>query len=231
MYFLGKKINKLKKKKPTLLLSGGIDSYLAWNLLDKPKSAFFLLQNKNNGSQVECIRKLVKDNELKNVFMSNDIFSYVSDENVFFYIYLIHYALETLPGEYIIFPKTFSLTFDTKLFLYLLKGIDKEKRILLPFLNHTRNDLYELAKTKGLTLENILENTHSCISDKKNYCGLCSHCMERYYFFRNQDVDFTYDGLKVYFNSWLVKTNYKNIQLSFKNLLNTFKTFYTNINT
>ena len=230
MYFLLKKILKLKKKNPVLLVSGGIDSYLAWSILDKPKSAFIMLQNKNNGSQIEKLSALVKKHNLDNVVISSNVFSYIPDEDVFFYIYLIYHALVLFPGQYIIFPKTFCLTFNTKLFLYLLKGIDRKNRVLLPFLNYRRDELFTLACSKGENIENILNNTHSCCLEKVDYCGTCSHCIERYYFFKEHGVDFTYDNQTISFDSWLSKTSYKNINLSLKNLINWWKTYFTNSN-
>ena len=231
MYFLTKKILNLKKKNPILLLSGGIDSYLAWCLLQKPESLFIKLQNRNNDDQIQCLVKLIKDHNINNIKMTNEIFSYIEDHDVFFYIYLIYHALKLFPDRFIIFPKTFSLTFDSKLFLYLLKGIDPKGYILTPFLSNTREELYSLAQKDGITIENIFQGTHSCSLNKKEYCGKCFHCIERYIFFNNNGVVFRYENKKIDLSSWLALIDHNNIKFSIKNISNTIKTYIKSVNT
>lgn len=214
--FLQRKINKLKQKNAILLFNAGIDSSLAWSALDKIDSCFLMFNHKATGHHIDLLRKIKNEHEIDNIHISSHIFCYIPQSETLYYIYLIYHALILFPTKYIIFPKTFSSTFNVKLFVYLLKAIDKDKRVLCPFLNTTREELYNISKINGQDVNYLFQNTYSCIMEKDEHCGFCINCIERLIFFRTNGLDLTYNDTAIAYSNWSNYVKFSNIQISLK---------------
>jgi len=191
-----------------LLFSGGIDSYIAWHYLNKPKTVYFNLNSRYSKKELHYVKNLIPNTIIDN---SLDISDKEKGENAYVpFRNLLLAALAVKYSDTIVIAGIKGDNVSDKnpdIFTDMSTILSKmEKRnitITSPFWNMTKNDIIKWFLRNGGSEENLL-NTVSCYSnDMKKYCGSCPSCFRKW-------VALKYNGINIpYFNNDIMDDYYR----------------------
>jgi len=187
-----------------LLFSGGIDSYIAWYYLDKPKTLYFNLGTPYTEKERAVVRKLLP-------FTTIDYSLNLKDRQVgenayvpFRNLYLAMLACKYSDTIVIAGVKDDDVSDKNEQIFQKFSDILSEMenrpiKVLSPFWNMTKENIvawYVNEVNYGRIKENLghqLVNTISCYSYVKgNYCGTCPSCFRKWCALRANDIYFDF---------------------------------------
>ena len=184
--------------KQILLYSGGMDSYIAWYLLDMPPTLFVNLKVRYWEKELQAVINTIPDTM---IIECPQIGKYEEDDaNVpLRNLYLIMFAanekadiiwLIVQKDEMSIPDRSGNFLFNCNYFLsYLTK---REIKIKTPFVDMDKTDMVRAYLSKGGDIEKLLK-TVGCFSPEKGHCGDCGACFRRYVAFKNNGIDPGYE--------------------------------------
>jgi len=192
-----------------LLFSGGLDSYIAWHYLDKPKTLYCAINHRyqiqEHKAVIDLIPETIVDSRLYLGDWEEDDAN-IPMRNAFFFMIASHYAdkicLVVQKGEMSIpdrSPKFFS-SFGA----WLSWMRDKPIKIFTPFDEMTKTQMVRWYLEQGLNVADLLR-TRSCFGDTTSPCGACAACFRRWVAFKNNGFSepyindiLAYDQIPVY---------------------------------
>jgi 7-cyano-7-deazaguanine synthase len=177
-----------KNDNPILLFSGGMDSYIAWHYLGKPKCVYFKIGHRYMRNELEQVAKLRKmDKELEIEF--DDTFNltwweepdaYIPARNLLLITGATRYSdnivLVVQKGETNLGDRSKEFFSNTEKTLSEMLG--RKITIETPFWEMTKVDMVKWYLEQGLPAENLLVTT-SCYTGREIACGKCSACVRR----------------------------------------------------
>ena len=192
-----------------LLFSGGLDSYIGWHFLKKPKTLYIGLGHRYMTHEIEKVRMLVPDTiidtrlnladweerdaniPLRNAFLVMIASKY--DKSVGL---ILNKGEMDIPDRSIQFLNEF-----TNLLTFLWGHLTP---VFTPFFDVTKTDMVRWYLKQGLRASDLIA-TRSCYSPSDNPCGNCAACFRRWVAFTNCELEEKYDqpiknfdGLKKY---------------------------------
>lgn len=175
----------MKKFKQILLLSGGIDSFIAWHYLNKPQTLYFDTNGMYSKKEIEVIKELVPTTIIDTSLRLGDIEqedAHLPYRNLFFAMMA---SAKYADVVYIVGIKDDKVNDKTeKVFetwsIMLSEMENRKIQILSPFWDKTKSDIIKWYLNTGLSKEALL-NTISCYSkDNERYCGKCASCFRKW---------------------------------------------------
>ena len=170
-----------------LLFSGGLDSYIAWHYLGKPKTLHFMSNTKYGEEEARVVRELIPDT----VFDHSLDFrgreegekAYIPYRNLLFACQAAKYApIIYMAGvrDDVVNDKNPSAFSDFSSILTRYSKNENKHSVLSPFWNSTKSEVVRWYLTSGHSAENLLK-TISCYapSEGRNYCGACPSCYRK----------------------------------------------------
>ena len=202
-------------KDSVLLLSGGLDSFIAWRLLGQPKAVYFAIGHKAQDKELEKI-EAIKEKfggditidrrlDLSDIEMSN---GYIPYRNLFFIMLASYHSpniafsqiLEWAPDKNKDFyHKTEALLGDITQGTF--QQLERKKiKVHTPFAGKTKSQLVKKYLEAGLDPADLTEYSVSCYSGEEKNCGQCNACFSRYVAMENnglhEEYEQTPDGSK-----------------------------------
>lgn len=175
-----------------LLYSGGLDSYIGWHYLDKPKTLYFKIGHRYQEYELEAIKNTIPDTILEDCLQLGkweEEDANIPMRNAFFFMLASYYddniSLIVQKGEMAIpdrSPEFFEKEGGRLSFLH-----EKRKRISSPFFHMTKTEMVTWYLKQGLPKEDLLK-TRSCYSNFDQPCGQCSACFRRWVSFLLNDI-------------------------------------------
>ena len=176
----------IKKYKRILLFSGGIDSFVAYYFLGKPKTLYFDLKNRYSEKEKKVIKRLIPTTIIDDTLNLGDIEK--KNANIpFRNLFLAMKASAKYADKvYIVGIKDDKVSDKNKkifkTFSDLLSKLEGRKiEILSPFWEMSKKEILIWYLERGLSKETLLK-TISCYSSSKNttYCGKCACCFRKW---------------------------------------------------
>lgn len=177
-----------------LLFSGGIDSFVAYHFLNKPKTLYFDLGTPYSEKELRVVQQLIPTTIIETCL---DLGTRQIGENAYIPFRNLHIAL--LAARYsdkiiIAGLKDDAVSdkneqvFDK--FSKLMSEMEgREIIVYSPFWRVTKEDVVRLYLDLGAPREELLK-TISCYSDEDtNYCGKCPSCFRKWCAFRANGID------------------------------------------
>jgi 7-cyano-7-deazaguanine synthase in queuosine biosynthesis len=181
-----------------LLYSGGLDSFIAWHYLNKPKTLYLSLGHRYTTHEIAAIKKTIPDTiidtrldladweekdaniPLRNAFLIMIASKY--DKDV---VLVVQRGEMNIPDRSVYFFNRFGewLTF--------LWG--EGATLSTPFFHMTKTEMVRwfLKEVKNKT---ALLSTRSCFSPGDSPCGNCAACFRRWVAFINNDIGEEYEN-------------------------------------
>ena len=181
-----------------LLFSGGLDSYIAYHFLNKPKTIYFNLRNKYAFLEQDCINKLIPETIVdysmslsrqerldsfipyRNIILAMQTASYFDSIAMINFIYLggvkEDRAIDNTEEAFLEIGR------------FLNKYGDISIELASPFRHLMKWQIVEWYLRQGLPVENLYE-TVSCYSGISNYCGKCKSCFRKWVAFKKNNLE------------------------------------------
>ena len=171
-----------------LLFSGGLDSYIAWHILGKPKTVYFDLGTPYSAREIKYIRKLIPGTIIDSSLKLGDMqvqgkSAFLPFRNLFIAMMATKYDREIciagVRDDKVIDKSEEAFLAMTK----CLSGIDSlPTRIFSPFWGLTKADIVGNFINHGYGMKEDLLGTISCYSgtEPTNYCGRCRCCFRKW---------------------------------------------------
>ena len=168
-----------------LLMSGGLDSYVAWLKLNKPPCLHFQKHSKYSGNEYRAVIRLKHLHPEMTLIFRNVLWlrkfeqpdAHIPMRNVHFVSIASHLAdkiyLPCQLGEREIPDRSDKFFREYSQFLAWQYG--REKTIDPVFWEETKGDLIKWYIEQGYPIEN-LKKTYSCFSGERERCGRCKSC-------------------------------------------------------
>lgn len=184
----------MKKFNAILLLSGGIDSFIAWHYLNKPQTLYFDTKGMYSKKEIQVIKELVPTTIIDDSLRLGDIEqedAHLPFRNLFFAMMA---SAKYADVVYIVGIKDDKVSDKTeKIFetwsIMLSEMENRKIQILSPFWDKTKSDIIKWYLNNGLS-EQVLLNTISCYSKGDEiYCGKCASCFRKWVALRANGFD------------------------------------------
>ncbi len=194
----------MTKCKEVLLFSGGVDSYIAWHYLGKPKTVYFNLKNRYWQNELVAVRTLIPNTIIDNTLdLSDREFktpnAYIPFRNLLLACQAVKYSdrivIAGLKDDKVSDKNEKAF----KKFSYIMSELEGRKiTVTSPFWNITKEEAVHWYLNKELSKDRLME-TFSCYTSifeeghAANYCGMCPACFRKWVAFsRNgiHDLDF-----------------------------------------
>ena len=195
-----------------LLFSGGLDSYIAWEYLDRPKTLYVALGHRYQDLELESVKSLVPDTIIDDRLRLGDLEeedAHIPLRNAFLALvgslYDDEVALVVQKGEMDIPDRSPKFFYRMTQLLSTLKA-PRGVRFFTPFWNWTKTQMVKWYLEAGHDPAKLLA-TRSCYTRTASGkpCGRCSACFRRWVALVNNDLheDYEHDIL-----SWEGVTRY-----------------------
>src|SRR5574340_966486 len=172
-------------EKSILLFSGGIDSFIAYHYLQKPRTLYFNLGTPYSEKALRVVQKLIPETIIDNSLNLGD--RQIGDKA---YIPFRNLILACMAYKYddriIIAGVKDDMVSDKNevafgLFSLLLSQLEnKSVKVVSPFWDMTKEDCVRWYLKQGGSIQSLLD-TISCYSDENtNYCGKCPSCFRKW---------------------------------------------------
>ena len=193
-------LDNLQKSDKILLFSGGIDSYVAWHYLDRPKTVYFDLNTPYTKNEIEVIQNLIPTTIIEKVI---DFSSRQEGDHAFVPYRNLHLAL--LANKYADTIVIAGLKDDKvndknervfRQFSYLMSDMMERKIVVMsPFWEKTKEQVVSwFLNVYGGHKEDLIQ-TISCYTPFKssrgikNYCGECPACFRKFVALRANGIE------------------------------------------
>jgi 7-cyano-7-deazaguanine synthase in queuosine biosynthesis len=196
-------------KDSVFLLSGGLDSFIIWRLLDQPMAVYFAIGHKAQNKEIEKIKligdyfdgTIVIDNSL-NIGYCEMKNGYIPYRNLFFIMLASYYSPNIALAQILEYAPDKNKRFYHKT-EKLLKEITTGKfqqlssqkiKIWTPFDKYTKTELVRMYCDR-FNKEDLTKFTTSCYDDKEKNCGRCTACFSRYVAMMNNNIKEEYETI------------------------------------
>jgi len=201
---------EIKKKVPDdsiFLLSGGLDSFIQWRLLNQPKAIYFAVGHRAEKKELKNLEKIERqfcqniiiDNRLKlgDMEMEN---AYIPYRNLFFIMLASYYSPNVVLAQILEYAPDKNKSFYRKTEKLLreittgsFQGLKSKKiKVWTPFADYTKTELVKMYCQK-FDSQDLVKYTISCYSDSEKNCGKCSACFRRYVAMKNNGIEEEYE--------------------------------------
>lgn len=184
--------------KEVLLYSGGMDSYIAWHYLNKPKTLFVNLKHRYNLKEVSAVKKTIPETIIFNgldlgkfeksdadIPLRNLYLAMIAVSEGFEKIWLVVQKDETsIPDRT---PEFFKSASEV-----LSELAEKEIIVDSPFMHMDKTDMTIWYKENVGDIE-ALDSTVGCYNEDYRHCGNCGACLRRWVAFSNAGIKPDYD--------------------------------------
>jgi len=178
-----------------LLYSGGLDSYIAWEFLKRPKTLYVDLGHRYAALERNAIRKTIPETiiEKRRVYLGDveEEDAHIPMRNAFLVLaaalYDAEIALVVQKGEMDIPDRSPEFFAQMSQLLRTLRG--REGRVFTPFPHLTKTQMVKWYVEQGLDPE-ALKRTWSCYkaAPPEKHCGRCSACFRRWVALSNNGI-------------------------------------------
>lgn len=181
-----------------LLFSGGLDSYIGWHYLNKPKTLYCDLGHRYAAHELEMVGKLVPttiidsrlnlaDWEAKdaNIPLRNAFLIMIASKYDRDVVLVVQRGEMNIPDRSVHFFNQFG---EWLTFLW-----EDKCTISTPFFHMTKTEMVEWYLNAGLPKDELL-STRSCYSPGDLPCGNCAACFRRWVAFTNNDLSEEYEN-------------------------------------
>jgi len=179
-----------ERKENVILVSGGIDSTIAYYFLDKPQPIYFNLNSRYSDKELKYLPNLIDnkhnliiDNSLKFLGdLEQDLNAHIPYRNLYLAMTATAKYANTV---YIIGVQDDNMTDkNKKIFkewsVHLSKLEERNIAVKSPFWNKTKADIVKWFVENVDNAENILLDTVSCYDKSlEKYCGKCQACFRK----------------------------------------------------
>lgn len=176
-----------------LLYSGGLDSFIAWEYLKRPKTIYFDLRHRYSKHERRAIQKTIPwtiiDSSLNLGHWEKDDAD-IPMRNAFMIMLASMYDKEIVlvvqKGEMSIPDRSSQFFFSFAAWLNWMKG-ENGHTLTSPFFDMTKTQMVKWYIDQGLSAHQLVK-TRSCFSDEEEPCGACGACFRRWVAFRNNGI-------------------------------------------
>ena len=176
-----------------LLYSGGLDSFIAWEYLKRPKTIYFDLGHRYAKFEKSAIMRTIPGTLIDNSLHLGRWEKEDADipmRNAFMIMLASMYDKEIVlvvqKGEMSI-PDRSQMFFDSfAQWLNWMKG-ESGHYLTSPFFDMTKTQMVEWYVEQGFSIETLLK-TRSCFSTNLLPCGACGACFRRWVALTNNDI-------------------------------------------
>ena len=196
----------MSSRKTVVLVSGGLDSYIAWRMAPEPKTALWVdLGQPYARKELESIERLrvpVERVEIKGYLPYKQDFSEwaIPGRNLLLsiigatrgnivWLSALDGEMHKLARERDKTPEFFHLT--SGLLTYVFDMSQFETIVETPFRNFTKTGVVKLGLEIGVTAEEM-KQTSSCYHGELRNCGLCGTCFKRWIAMVNNGIEEEY---------------------------------------
>ena len=185
-------------EKTILLYSGGLDSYIAWEYLERPKTLYCAIQHKYMKQDLGAIQKTIPETIIDNTlnlgkWEHED--AHIPMRNAFMLMAAANYGdnlcLVVQKGEMTIPDRSPEFFKDFGKWISFLN--ERETTIFSPFYSMTKNEMVMWYLGQKLPIDKLLE-TRSCFSPLEKHCGACGACFRRWVAFTNNGIKEEYEN-------------------------------------
>lgn len=188
-------LDNAQKSDKILLFSGGIDSYVAWYYLDRPKTVYFDLNTPYTRKEINVIRKLIPSTIIEKVI---DFSSRQEGDHAYVPYRNLHLAL--LANKYSDTIVIAGLKDDKvndknervfRQFSYLMSDMMERKIVVMsPFWGMTKEQVVSwFFNVYGGPKEDLLQTISCYTPTSSNYCGECPACFRKFIALRANGID------------------------------------------
>lgn len=182
-----------------LLFSGGLDSYIAWEYLKRPRTLYIAIGHKYEPYEEGAVRNLIPntivdkrlnlgdwEEEDANIPMRNAFFCMIASQ------YDKEICLVVQKGEMSIPDRSPKFMFSFGNWLSWMRESSGYK-IFTPFEEMTKTQMVKWYKDQGLPINRLLD-TRSCFSGDIYNCGRCAACFRRWVALANNGLEEMYEN-------------------------------------
>jgi len=178
-----------------LLFSGGIDSFVAWHYLNKPKTVYFNLRSRYSEKELQVIKSINPEIIIDESLNLNDREigekAYIPFRNLLLAAQAVKYSdTVVIAGvkDDVVSDKNELIFQETSDILSKLEG--REILVMSPFWRMTKEQVVKWFLSNGGTEQEIL-STVSCYDPDPNvtYCGNCPSCFRKWNALRSNGID------------------------------------------
>jgi len=168
-----------------LLFSGGLDSFIAYDILNKPQTLYFDTGSRYCEKELEAVRKIIPTTIINESLCLTDyeeVNAHIPYRNLLFAIQACKYSDNIWMGGLLDDNVGDKTEESFKAMSYLLSKLHgRNIQIRSPFWEMTKIDIVQLYKEKHpKTYEADLLQTVSCYSaSPEGYCGQCASCFRK----------------------------------------------------
>ena len=195
-----------------MLLSGGLDSFIQWRLLQYPRAVYFAIGHDAQDKEIKCLEQIQKkfggditiDHSLPFLGKYALPSGFIPYRNLFFIM------LASLYSQNVVIAQIAEWAPDKNHHFYrrtekLLKkigqgkfqGIDIKPKIYAPFSNKSKTELVRMYLRRW-PAEDLTKYTVSCYSGLDIACGKCNGCFSRYIAMKNNRIEEPYIKIPSY---------------------------------
>lgn len=182
-----------KEGKVILLYSGGLDSFLAWEYLKRPKTIYFDLGHRYALHELIAIRKTIPDTIINKSLHLGQWEKEDADipmRNAFMIMMASMYdkdiVLVVQKGEMSIPDRTPQFFMSFGGWLNWMK-YEHGHSLSSPFFDMTKTEMVKWYVEQGLSIDQLVK-TRSCFSGATSACGACGACFRRWVALRNNNI-------------------------------------------
>lgn len=176
-----------------LLYSGGLDSYIAWEFLNRPKTLYCKINHRYQPFELEAIKNTIPDTIIDDslnlgkwekadadIPMRNALMLMVASYYDSDLVLVVQAGEMSIPDRS---PKFFETIGGFTSFLN-----EREIKITTPFAKMTKTEMVAWYLFHGFSKEDLLK-TRSCYSETSIPCGACGACFRRWVSFKCNDME------------------------------------------
>ena len=167
-----------------LLFSGGIDSYVAWHYLDKPKTVYFDIGSRYTSKELEFVQTLIPSTIIEqSLYLGNTEqkgSAYIPFRNLFFALLGAKYADTIIIAgvkDDMVSDKNEKIFVEFSTLMSTLEG--RKIKVISPFWHMTKSQVVRWFMDNVDWSGQMLLNTISCYSGEV-YCGRCRACFRKW---------------------------------------------------
>jgi len=175
-----------------LLVSGGMDSYIAWHYLGKPPVLYVKLNNKAVKYESKAVKRIYDNVQYFNLDLSKfeQIDFFIPNRNLLLLaigsLYSNEVAIVCQKWEQQIGDR--SPEFFDQLEKILRLTSNNAISIMNIFADKSKSEMVAWYKSKDLDLRILTDQTYSCYTGRKIHCGVCTACFRRWVALTNNDL-------------------------------------------
>ena len=221
-------------KIPVLLFSGGIDSYVAYHWLQKPRTVYFDLGSRYSAREITVIQDLIPETIIdRSLSVGNREIgekAYIPFRNLMLACLAEKYGQDIyIIGieDDVVSDKNESIFSEFSNLLSKLEG--KTVNVSSPFWAFSKVEIISWYLQQGLPKETLYE-TISCYSadEKSNYCGACPSCFRKWVAFVLSDLPLPFHNVPLAIEYYQAAKNRAYTEKRCKNIIQAVETFLLN---